>query len=204
VIRTFGSLGANLTEESDDEATVKEIAPSSGDLVTIRLLGSLGASVNGGVTTPLYMAAKQDRESGVRLLVSMGADPNEAKKNGQTPLMVADAGGHASILRYLAQPGSDVNAQTRDGETALRGAAESGRDEAMGMLVSLGAVATVPEKHGRTPLMAGCAAGRKTTVQLLASLGAELNVVEDQCSVLCVAARKCSRSDRWSAAASRR
>jgi ankyrin repeat protein len=189
VIRTLGSLGANLTEESDDEATVMEIAASSGKLVTIRLLGSLGASVDGGVTSLLYMAAKQGHASAVRLPVSIGADSNEAKENGRTPLMIAAASGHVSILRYLVQLGSDVNRRLG---MVRRRFGERPRTIAMRRSEGwcrFGGIMKVPDKRGRTALMPACTAGRKTTVQLLATLGAGLNVVADQGSALCMAAR---------------
>lgn len=53
----------------------------------------------------------------VRLLLSMGADPNSVDQNGQTPLHLAFSNEQAAAAKALVGGGADMNATDREGMT---------------------------------------------------------------------------------------
>ena len=65
-----------------------------------------GATVNAqshNGFTPLYMAAQEDHESIVNLLLESGADPALEMDNGFTPLDVAMQQGHNNVASILVR-----------------------------------------------------------------------------------------------------
>lgn len=102
--------------------------------------------------TPIALAAKCLDAELVRLLVSLGADPNIATIDSVTPLMLAagvgmkspdeDSGWHEHALptvQALLEAGVHVNAEEDRGWTALHGAAFRGVNQVVQLLVDKGA-----------------------------------------------------------------
>jgi ankyrin repeat protein len=116
--------------------------------------------------TPVMRAAKNGDAAAIRLLLSHGADPTIAQKNGTTALMLAaglgrglgvfakDYGTEGDLLeavKLLVEHGVDVNAINNSGQTALHFAAQAS-DDIVRYLASHGARLDVKDKQGRTPV----------------------------------------------------
>jgi ankyrin repeat protein len=102
----------------------------------VRLLVEAGADVNRNYASghsPLYEAAKQDWEGGVKLLLSLGADINFQLKRGNntldlflhekpvadTAIMYAARSGDATAMKLLLHHGADAHLRNNRGESAL-------------------------------------------------------------------------------------
>jgi ankyrin repeat protein len=84
------------------------------------LLIARGAEVDArgsGNTTPLYLAAKQDRAEVAGVLIAHGADVEARTRSRFTPLYIAAEGGNPNVARVLLAHGADVRASDKDGIT---------------------------------------------------------------------------------------
>jgi len=79
-------------------------------------------------STALLFAAQQPDPSYTKLLISVGANPNDMmKKTKMTPLLIASAMGHANVAIMLLEKGADPNAIDIRGFTPLHHAARDKR-----------------------------------------------------------------------------
>ncbi len=130
--------------------------------------------------TPYWLAAKFVEPENMAALVSGGADPHAAIKDGTTPLMAAvglkETNGRANadsdrrgvslidggrlpeearvveaITVALSQPG-DIDAVNQNGDTAVHAAASMGYDGVLKLLAEKGANLNLKNKRGLTPL----------------------------------------------------
>jgi uncharacterized protein len=72
-----------------------------------------------GAMTALLYAARDGRLDIARLLVSAGADVNQAEANKVTPLLIAIANDHLDVANFLLDHGANVNAADYWGRTPL-------------------------------------------------------------------------------------
>ena len=75
--------------------------------------------------SPLLFAARDGRLETARILVSAGADVNQADANGITPLVMAISNNHVDVARFLMDHGADINASDWHGRTPLWAAVET-------------------------------------------------------------------------------
>ena len=126
-----------------------------------------GDGVLGAGTTPLIRAAKAADVPVLTLLLSKGANPKAATRNGVTPIMIAanvaareeDMTGRnkteaeiIASIRLLREAGGDLNGADTQGRTALHGAALWGLTDVVKFLHESGADLNVADKRGFTPL----------------------------------------------------
>jgi ankyrin repeat protein len=78
-----------------------------------------------GSLSPLLYAARDGRLETARILVSAGADVNQADANGITPLVMAISNNHVDVARFLMDHGADINASDWYGRTPLWAAVET-------------------------------------------------------------------------------
>jgi ankyrin repeat protein len=119
-------------------------------------------------STALYRAVRAGDLAAVQLLVSSGADPSQALKDGSSPLMAAaglgaprggdeevteagDRNDPIDVMRVLIGKGADVNAANDAGMTPMHFAAQRGSDRIIEFLAAQGARLDVKNKQGRTP-----------------------------------------------------
>ena len=124
--------------------------------------------------TPLARAAKTGDVAAIELLITNGANPSQALKNGTTPLMFAcglgrgvsafakDGGTEADLLaaaKSLLDHGADINAISVAGQTAMHFAAQATdanfpqpSDDLVKFLASRGAKLDVVDKQSRSPI----------------------------------------------------
>ena len=81
-----------------------------------------------------------DREWRLRLLLRIGANPNQpVEEGGLTALHTAAQWGNSAVIRLLVENGADPSVKTTSGSTALDLACEYAPGEAVEELLSLGA-----------------------------------------------------------------
>ena len=80
--------------------------------------------------TPLHIIVRRKDLSGVKLLLSAGANPNAPGDMGETPLHVAISGGSTDIVAALMRQGAKANIRTEFGDTALERAIKVGGETA--------------------------------------------------------------------------
>jgi len=84
-------------------------------------------------STPLLLAAKNNRPSTAQLLLERNANINATTRLKATPLIAAASHGHAAIVKLLLAAGADRSMQI-DGMTALTLARRQGKAEVVGIL----------------------------------------------------------------------
>jgi uncharacterized protein len=82
------------------------------------------APIPGGLS-PLLYAARDGRLDTARILVTAGADVNQADANGISPLVMAIANNHADVARFLMDHGAEINVSDWYGRTPLWAAVET-------------------------------------------------------------------------------
>jgi ankyrin repeat protein len=144
--------------------------------------------------TPFWLAARFLEPAIMRALLSSGADPLFAMKNGTTALMAATQGRRRTEPGFTADPvrdealaleaaqiavaaGVNVNAATTEGDTALHTAAQRRLNRVVQFLAERGAALDARNKAGQTPLAVASGGdngpGRaSSTADLLRKLGA--------------------------------
>ena len=81
----------------------------------------------------------QSCEAVVKVLLSAGADINQADSEGYTPLMAASSVGNLDMVMLLMKTGAHLNAATRSKRTALHFARKNGHLNIVTALLDLGA-----------------------------------------------------------------
>ena len=131
--------------------------------------------------SPVADAAKEGDIEAIRMLVSTGADVNEAQGDGMTGLHWAALTGSAEIAAVLIDAGADISAVTRiGGHTPLHVASRAGYAPVVQALLTAGARSNEVTSTGVTPLHFAAAAGSADAVQLLLHHGAEPNAREPE------------------------
>ncbi|KAF0701744.1 hypothetical protein As57867_007836, partial [Aphanomyces stellatus] len=112
-------------------------------------------------------AAKNDRVSEIRDLLSQGADVNWKDDSGCTPLMNGVYYGKPEVVKELLAQNAAVNQQDLSGKTALMFAADYGYDEILQMLLAAGADPSLKNRNGETARDKAVSSSQKVTVTLI-------------------------------------
>lgn len=159
--------GSGLYTSTD---LIRKLVAKGAD-VNLRLTG--GPSGGGRIArkgcTPFMLAADTADTDFLKLLHSLGADPNLANADGCTPLMAAAGLGTRSVeeeagtddeaceaVTYLLSLGADINAVSNNGDTAMHGAAFANFPKVVKLLDAKGArleIWNTKNKRGWTPLL---------------------------------------------------
>ena len=175
VTETLLNHGADAT---DIQSGPLNQAVIGGNTDVVDLLISRGANINmrAGENdyTPLVTAANQPNDDWrmVGHLISKGADPNRAARNGLTPLYVAAQHGNLIVMEFLIDSGADVNSKTTRGNTPLINAADEGQSRAVEYLLERGAEINWRNSKGMSALDHAVKGGYFGVANILREAGA--------------------------------
>ena len=100
--------------------------------------------------SPLHIAANRDSLDVADLLITWGANINQATDDQRSPLHIAAGKGNQHLARLLIANGADVNARDFEGYTPLHSAACFGRLAVIEVLLANGADVTASGDDGRS------------------------------------------------------
>ena len=121
----------------------------------------------------LTQAAEEGDIAYLKVLISVGMDPDEPNRNGKTALIRAVESQEPQSVRELVRSGADVNAADLDGWTPLTYAAWHGRNKLVRLLLDLGAGIDLSTRTGWTPLALAALEGRRRALRTLLGAGAD-------------------------------
>ena len=126
-------------------------------------------------STPLYQAALHGHIGVVQVLLSGGADPDKANKEGWTSLLQSARIGIKELVQLLLDHGADPNKANSMGLTPLHmvAVAGAGRTDVVKLLLDRGARPDKEDGCGSTPLHSAADYGRKEMARLLLEKGAD-------------------------------
>lgn len=152
-----------------DLARVEELLRKDPNLVN---------SISEDGTSPLYLAATNNRLEIAELLIKEGAQVDLPNDYG-TALHSASDEGHLEMMKLLMKHGADPLSQKNNWKlTPLHFAARAGGHVgAVSLLLSVGAVVNAKDINGRTPLHR---AQEKSVAVLLVAQGADVNARDDK------------------------
>ena len=120
------------------------------------------------------LAAFNDRDDEVRLMLSRGMDPGTVCPDGTPVLATAAREGSEKVVDVLLAAGAKVDQPNTYGDTALKLAALNGRMSIAKKLRARGAQIETP---GWTPLIYAATGGHDEMVRYLLAEGANINAV---------------------------
>ena len=148
-------LDHNVTEKDDKGNTALHlVAAAGGPVELITMIVALNAdinAVNSRGETPLFAATLNGRDTVVRQLLALGADPAIRNQNGKTAAEIGDLqipfwsavkSRSVSTAQDLLKRGADVDMVRDDGETALLIACKQHDAAMVDMLLASGAEAS--------------------------------------------------------------
>jgi len=126
---------------SDAEPFITAVAERDGAkaMQLVEARPSIVNARNSRGQTALVVAVARGDDLWTRFLLSKGADPNLAERDGDTPLIAAARVGFLDAAEWLLADGARVDAANRMGETALIVAAQQRQLPIVKLLLSQGA-----------------------------------------------------------------
>lgn len=122
----------------------------------------------------LVQAARRDKDSTVKELLSMGANPNGTSEADGSALYAAVAAGHIDMVKLLLKHKASVNAVGLLDQSPLLAASIEGLTSLIELLLEKGAnIEAQCEMYG-TPLLGAAARGRVEAVRTLIARGANV------------------------------
>ena len=125
--------------------------------------------------SPVFIAAFSGHAEAGAVLLSNGADVNQADNDLSSPLYVAAAKGHDAVVAVLLSHGADVNQANNRGNSPLCIAVAEGHYATVAALLSHGADVNQKDNFDRFPLFEATANSDDFMVALLLSNGADVN-----------------------------
>jgi ankyrin repeat protein len=167
------AAAVELAFQRNDTDTAKHL------LTEHEVLLDLNRSIPGG-GPPLVIAAANDDEGLIQMLLAKGAAVDARGWHGETALIEAASRGRLSTVRILLLHGADLLTGDRSGRTPLVAASQTGRDAVVAELLKRGAKVDERDPNwGMTPLMWAAQFGHVGTVRLLLEHGANPGVRDD-------------------------
>ena len=122
--------------------------------------------------TPFLLAASDGHVEMMRLLITLGADPQDRDADGAGAVLYATRSRTLEAVRILVELGIDVNVAPPDRPTALHRAIRFGEDEMVEYLAAHGADFAARDHNGRTPLEEAEFEAPTHTIELMRRLAA--------------------------------
>jgi ankyrin repeat protein len=142
-----------------------------GDQDKIRQFAATGVDLNGKDSSGITLLCKSDNPEVIRLLLSLGANPNVACDDGRTPLIVAlKSQVPISTIQALLDAGAKPETRDSSGLTPLMHASRNSDSEIVGALLERRVDVNAVDDFGRNALYA--ARKRPAILALLREFGA--------------------------------
>jgi uncharacterized protein len=174
--------GVPIDNADGDGWTPMLQAAARGAVERVRAFVRLGANVNhrcecsgygdGGLTA-LLLAAMEDNEPLLRVLLDGGARPVDVTARGRNPLHVLlERGTRGPAALLVLERGAPPDTPDADGVTPLMGAAQNGAPELVRALLARDARHDARTPDGRSPLSFAAVRNREDNAALLLDAGA--------------------------------
>jgi ankyrin repeat protein len=172
-VRRLLEIGADPTKRNYDGLTpFQVVATGNKDLEILDLLLEYeDVDINDGGQsgyTVLHWAMATSNVTAARFLLSKGANPNVADRNGATPLHVAACcASTTDVIKLILETKKvDINVRDKNGQTALLYAVRGNRVDNVDYLLENGADPAIHDENGDTPVHLAAAAVNKDSAIL--------------------------------------
>lgn len=174
-------LETGFPPDGEPEQNLLQVAVSTGDIDTMRLLLRFGAhpdTRDRAGLTPLYTATEAMFLSGAQVLLQAGADPNmSVGANGETPFVASLVEGRDHLALLYLDNGAHVDTMLSNGNTPLIQAIETASDGAIvELMLEKGADPNRKNQRGETALFKAINADRLDHVTFLLAHNANPNL----------------------------
>uniref|UniRef100_A0ACD5VFY4 Uncharacterized protein n=1 Tax=Avena sativa TaxID=4498 RepID=A0ACD5VFY4_AVESA len=165
----FLDHGGDLTKADDKGRTVLHHAASAGSCKVTEFILSKGVPVDldRGNGTPLYMAATNEQDKTLKILLDHHANPNIIISGAEFPLLSALIYRSLKCMKLLIKAGADVNGKggmiTPLAFATMRG----GYTNYIKLLLKAGADPNIPDDMGRLPIELAALHDCKEEVEML-------------------------------------
>lgn len=188
---TSGELNNTFTTTNEEDPATALIktdfelfleAIDDGNMRLVTHFLELGVDVNGlsnNGSTPLMVAASEDRPEIARLLIDKGAKVNFVNPDGWTALTKAAAEGAYATAVVLLDAGADAHLKTGDEVSPLIMAASEGHPDILQLLLERGAKLPAATS-GQLPLHVAAREGQLDVIQALLKLGVAIDQQDEE------------------------
>lgn len=170
----------DLNQLNDEGYSPLHLAIISSSTALVERLLKAGSNPNQATLeefTPLSLAIKHFvRHEIIRLLLSYGAQVNQADSVGRTALHMASFMGKVQVVRLLLTSGGSVDAQQQDGWSPLHCATVSSSTQVIDLLLDSDAAIDCQENRGHSPLHFAVLKGDGDLVKHLIAHKANMNL----------------------------
>jgi N-acyl-D-amino-acid deacylase len=185
--------GADPNARNAEGVPALTLAVLHADRRAVTKLIAGGADVNTrsglGRTALIAAASIPGNSDTVWLLLSAGADPNEAATTEPGPVAFVSGGGETPLIesakdltgrsaKLLLDAGANPNGQDKMGNSALHVAAFNGNSEVVRLLLARHASVNTANKMGSTPTVNASIRGDANIVRMLIDAGADVNAAD--------------------------
>ncbi len=165
--RTAFDAAAKIADPRDRGAILMLLDSSFGQKVTQKALGPRPGSLE-------YWVLRGQGDA-VKMMLSLGADPNAPGTTGTTPLADAALKGDIEVVRALLARGARPDVVSPAGTQPIHDAALGGSAEVIRELLQHGADGNARSRDElQTPLHMAATMGKRNAVEALMALGADL------------------------------
>lgn len=124
-------------------------------------------------SSALHFAARDGDMLKIRKLINLGASVNEQNMRGETPLHWACSSSDVATISFLLSKGAFVDIQDQDGNTPLHWACEDENIKIIKNLIAAGADVEAENYEFELPIEYAIMSGSKQTAKLLKNLSNE-------------------------------
>lgn len=178
--------GANINICGERGRSVMFDAVAENNLEMICALKLNGCSVNSkdkdGITPLMYSTWQNNRQMAMYELLRLGANVDDADKEGKTAFMHAIVADNRSAMDILLKRKTNINAKDHKGNTPLMYCAKCGDREGIRVLISKGANLFAKNNNGKTALDVADSHNFKGSAEILAKAQkiAQSNLSDEQ------------------------